>query len=600
MEITASNKEEAIKEALLAFQKKGQDLDPEDLLVERVGSAGGFLGVGKKEVYKVSIKKDSTEEMKAKDSSFPVDGTFKIAVREEGIMLRVTPPENNGQLITIDNVLEELMSKEIVEIDEDTLANTVQKASDQWVKIAPRKKELDRDAKLTFNISKNRMEASVDYLPSLGGKEINRITITKGLKEKKIVHGVKRDNLENLIGKKIKINDLLIAKGTDPTPGKEAYLKYHYERDKKSFGVKREDGSIDFRTLDNIVNAYPGDILVTRVPPEPGKPGKTVTGDEVPPPKPKDIRLPRGKNVEISEDNLLLKSKIEGQVVETGGLVNVFSVYTVAEDVDMEVGNIDFIGNVNIHGNVQEGFSVKARGDVIIKGGVNAALIESGGNIVVGKGFVGRKKGLLKAKGNVNVMFVENGKIMAQGDVTVERAVMHSHIQSGGTLQVNGKGLIVGGTIIVGKEVEAKTIGSSLATPTDIQVGVGPKTRERIAKIEEQMDQYQENLKKTEKGLAFLVQKKREEGKIPKDKEVLLTRMVDTRKFLLEKISELEQELNILGESLMNLQGGTIKVKSKIYPGVTLTIGNAQRRIRDQMSYTSFVFDDGEIISKSF
>lgn len=633
IKITASNREEAVKEALLLFTEKGERVTPDDLLIEEVGTTGGFLGLGKKKVFQISIKREEEQreeekreeekrerekpqekekqekEVKreiieegdeASDSSPPIDGSFKISIKNQGVMLKVFPPESGGDAITIGQVKEDLKRKKVVDIEEELLQDTVMEASSKWVAIAPRKRELDRDAQLSFRIRKKGREAYVDYLPPLGGKNLTKISISQALKEAGITHGVERALLESLIGKRKKTQGLLIARGDEPTPGKDAYLKYHYTREKKSFGVEREDGSIDFRSLDNIVNALPGDTLVSKVPPKPGRPGKTVTGEEIPPPKPKDIRLPKGKNVEISQDGLQLRAAIEGQVVETGNVVNVFAVYTVNGDVNMEVGNIDFIGNVNVHGDVHEGFSIKARGDVFVKGGVNAASIDSGGSIQIGKGFQGRKKGILKAKGDIRALFVENGKVMAQGDVIIGRAVMHSIIQAGGNLQVLGKGLLVGGSAMTGKMVEATTLGSSLATPTEIQVGVGPQTREKIMTIEEQMEELQENLKKTEKAIAFLLQKKKDEGRLPEDKESLLKRMVDTRKYLKTRIAEFEQEYQILGESLMNLQGGKIKVKGKIYTGVTLSIGSAQRRIRDQMSHTTFVFHEGEVISTSY
>lgn len=604
MKITASNEAEARKEALLIFQQEGKEVSQQDLLVKKVGSTGGFLGLAKKEIFQVSLQEQGDEKEEngtgEEEEYFPVHGLFSLRFTSQDVLLKVTPPLQGGKKVDWEDVLEALEKREIVELDKKNLLEIVEEARGEWEKIAPRKKELDRGAQVTFTLSKNKMEAYAHYLPPLGGEDLDMVKIGQLLKEAGIVHGLKREVLETLLGRKEKVENLVIATGDDPTPGQDAYLEYHYERAKKTSGIKREDGSIDFRSLDNIINVLPGDLLVTKVPSVPGKPGTTVTGEEVPPPKPKDVRLPRGKNVTASEDNLELTASIEGQLVETSGLINVFAVYTVNGDVDMEVGNIDFIGNVDIQGSVREGFVIKARGDVMVKGGVNAATIESGGDIIIGKGFQGRKKGVLRAKGNIQVMFVENARIMAQGDVLVERAVMHSHIQAGGNLIVRGKGLLVGGVVQTGKAIEAVTIGSSLATPTDLQVGIGPQTRDRVLQMEEEIEMNQANLSKTEQGMSFLLQKKKEEGSLPRDKEHLLQRMVETRRYLMAKKEELQKEYEALNKSLQDLSQGKVRVKGTIYSGVSLTIGYSQRRIRDSMSHTTFVFEDGEIISKSF
>lgn len=604
LKITAPNEEEAKKEALLAFQKEGQDVTVEDLQVEKVGSTGGFLGLAKKNIYQISIgglqEKGRREEEEEEEEYPPVDGMYSLRLTDAGVMLQVKSPLYGGERVDREEVLDALMEREIQEVDQEHLLEVVQKARGEWERIAPRKKELDRDAQVSFLITKNKMEAYADYLPPLGGEYLDMVQLGKLMQEAGIVHGKKREALETLIGRQERIEGLLIAVGDDPTPGEDAYLEFHYERKKKTSGSAREDGSIDFRTLDNIINVAPGELLVTKVPAVPGEPGTTVTGEKAPPPKPKDVRLPRGKNVNADADNLQLTAAIEGQLLETGGLVNVFAVYTVTGDVDMAVGNIDFIGNVNVQGSVFEGFVIKARGDVMVKGGVNAATIISDGNIVVGKGFVGRKKGVLRAKGDIQVMFAENATLSAQGDIIVERAVMHSQVQAGGNLIIRGKGLLVGGVAQTGKMIEAVTIGSSLATPTNIQVGIGPQTRERIMELEEQMELNQANLTKTEQGMGFLLQKKKEEGSLPRDKEHLLQRMLETRRYLLGKKEELKGEYESLSKNLQNLSQGKVRVKGTIYSGVILTIGYSQRRIRDAMFHTMFVFEDGEIIGKPF
>jgi len=74
--------------------------------------------------------------------------------------------------------------------------------------------------------------------------------------------------------------------------------------------------------------------------------------------------LPKGKNVEISEDGQSLIAGIDGQVNYIDGKVSVFANYEVPADVDNSTGNISFVGNVIIRGNVLSGFTVEAGGSV--------------------------------------------------------------------------------------------------------------------------------------------------------------------------------------------------------------------------------------------
>ena len=118
----------------------------------------------------------------------------------------------------------------------------------------------------------------------------------------------------------------------------------------------------------------------------PGIPGKTVTGEMLSPINGSPVTLPRGKNVTISEDNMSLVSKINGQVSFQDGKVNVFSTYEVEADVDTSTGNISFIGNVCIRGNVLSGFTVEAGGNVEVWGVVEGAVIKAQGDIILRRG----------------------------------------------------------------------------------------------------------------------------------------------------------------------------------------------------------------------
>ncbi len=606
LKITADNREDAIKEAIEELRAEGYSgLKPEDLIVNELVEDSGFLGLKKRKVFQVELKEKQEpaskieEEELAELGEVDIDGHFAIRFREEGIMLRVFPPQNNGQKVSWLEVKKALEEREVKEYDLDLLRDTIEEASGEWVAIAPRKPELDRNAELSFQISSSGLEARVDYIPPLGGEHLTEKKIDQALRSSGIKYGLDKNRLYQLVGEEKPVKNLLIASGDAPTEGEDGYLEYHFERSAEGrAGVEREDGSIDYRTLDKIENVMPGDVLVTRIPPKFGEPGKKVTGEEIPPPRPNDVSLPRGKNVETEKNDL--KSLIEGQVVEEAGRVNVYKTYTVYGDVDMETGNIDFIGNVQVNGSVQDGFTIKAEGDVEIKGGVGASRIESGGDIIVSKGFQGGQKGQLMARGDIMVKFAENANLRALGDVHVNRAIMHSDVQAGGDVIVKGKGLIVGGQVMAGNKIEAKVIGSSLATSTIIKVGVDPKLRDRVLSIEEKLENDHQSLEKAMKAIVLLLKKRKTEGSLSSDKKKLLMKMAATRDQLEARIEELEHERDLLTERLEHLQQGRISVQDTIYSGVELTIGSATTRISEKKSHLVFVNEDGDVATRSY
>lgn len=90
----------------------------------------------------------------------------------------------------------------------------------------------------------------------------------------------------------------MIAEGIPAVPGTDAEIIYHFESKKDSVGTQREDGSIDFYNLGLITNVNAGQVLVTKKDPVPGTTGRTVTGEVINPPEPRNKELPGGKNVE--------------------------------------------------------------------------------------------------------------------------------------------------------------------------------------------------------------------------------------------------------------------------------------------------------------
>lgn len=89
-----------------------------------------------------------------------------------------------------------------------------------------------------------------------------------------------------------------------------------------------------------------------------------------------------------------------GRVVTTSSLA-IESVYEIKEDVSLKTGNIDFNGTVIIRGDVPTGFSIKASGDILIDGLVEAAHIEAKGSVTIVKGIVGSRTGGIIAGGKM-------------------------------------------------------------------------------------------------------------------------------------------------------------------------------------------------------
>jgi uncharacterized protein len=593
--IEASNKEEALSIAKARFSDiMNRDINVEELTLSLIKNKKGFLGIGSKKVYEAFFKKKKDEIFLENLEEINIDGDYKIRVSDDGIYVKIISPEGSGEPVYFLELKKELLKKEFIEVDYELIQWAIREANEEWIKIAPRKAELDRDGEIKLEIFDNKMKANISYYPELGGKKLSYKDIKEILKLNGVVFGIKEEKI-NLILKENEVREnVLIAEGKEAIPGKDAQFIYHFDANKESIGTKRADGSIDFYDLGLINSVKPGDLLVSKKDPEPGKPGITVTGEEVLPSSPKDKSLPVGKNVEAKDDYSLISS-IAGQVIMEGNKVHVLPIYEISSNVDLSTGNIDFNGNVLIKGDVMEGFKIKAAGNVEVKGHVFAADIDSGGEVLIAKGFIGKNKSHVNAIGDVKIKFVENAFIKSEKNIIISDAIMHSQLTAGEKIEVKGnKGLLVGGVCRAGKEIEANIIGSALATQTLLEVGLDPDIKRRFNELEVSVKQNQINLNKSNKAINIL-EKIKNKGNLPQKKEIMYYKFLKTSKKLEKLIQEQREEYDILEEKL-NIGGhGRIKANDRVYSGVKLIVGKSQYAVQDVLHHLSFIEEDGEV-----
>lgn len=565
-----------------------------------VDKVKGLLGMLKKENTYKFIYNDplDTSELEAEiedlEYDIKIDGKFNLKLDDEGVKLKVIPPGKSGDSVTYSQIKDKLDQIEIVEINWEEVQEELNNPSEKWKIIAPRKPELDQDAEVVFDISEDKLEAYISYQPAIGGENYNFEQILNEAEEAGISFGLEKEKLKNILAEKKPVETKIIARGKEPVSGKDANLIYHFVTDENKVGTKREDGSIDFYDLGQIANVKPGDALVTKEEAETGVAGRSVLNEEILPPKPKDCDLPTGKNVIKKDDKLLAET--EGQAVKDGKRVHVLPIHEVNGDVDLSVGNIDFVGNVLIKGDVKEGFKIKAEGNIEVKGRVSASDLTAGNEIIIHSGFIGKDKAQIKANGEIKVKFVENGTIDSKGNIYVTEAAMHSKLIAGQSIFVaEGKGLLVGGESKASSKIEANIIGSTLATRTVLEVGIDPKLKEEMRDIKEQIKEAKSNILKSNKAIKMLDKLKEAQGELPKDKELMYYRLKKTEKNLNKAIKTKKSRLEELELKFEKASKGKITVNKSIYPGTKLIIGKAQYNVQDEMRVSAFVEDKGEV-----
>lgn len=553
--------------------------------------------------YKVKISKKENKTLQMIENSIDSIINEDLGSREKGIEFRFA---EDGVYIKVErgvtmvDIVTQIDLKRIQSVDISKIKQGLELgAIDNWIKIAEPQEEKEIDSECKVTTSKDGMKAFISLSRPIGGADISEKEIYELLKLNRVVFNINEAEIRNAVINKVYNKEILVSEGIEPQAGRDAELTYHFDiSGEKAINIDK-DGKIDYHELSLIKNVKAGDLLVTLTPNTEGISGKNVSGEEVPGKDGKKLALPRGRNVDISEDGLCLVSAIDGEVKVLDGKVNVFSIYEVKHNVDNSTGNIRFNGKVIVMGNVLTGFVIEAEGDVEVYGVVEGAVIRSNANIVLHRGIQGMNRGELYCEGDLIAKFIENSKIEVKGNIQSD-AIMHSQVTCGKKLEANGrKGLLVGGFFKVGEEIKAKVIGSPMATITELEVGVNPDMRKKYENIKNEMKQISDNLDKTTKAVDLLT-KMSKSMELPADKKILLAKSVKLKLQLQQSLEQVMNEQSEMETYFDELSRGKIKVQDVIYSGSRIVIGSSMMNIKDPVQFVSFYRINADIRMGSY
>lgn len=478
---------------------------------------------------------------------------------------------------------------------EKTLMLEEQNAINRQMNLTEQGQELEPkpiDAQIITYLSKNKMCAWIYVVaPKHGGSPVTLGKLKESLKEQGINTGIQESRLKRIYENKIYSKPVMVAAGDLAKDGVDGYCIDHYKRVVTLELVEDEKGQVDYKDLNNIQEIEKGGIICEIVPPVSGTPGMAVTGELIAFRKTgSKAEVPNGRNTVLSEDNSKILSQLDGHVFFANGRFNVEPVLHIAGDVDSSTGNLDFNGDIVIKGDVRNGFTVAAQGNVRIQGSVEGALIKAGMDIVIGMGVMGNGEGKLECDGNIRCRYLENCKVYAQGNVYADSIICSDVRCNDAVIATSGRGVIIGGRIVASKTIEAKTIGSKSHRFTELILGGTPHTVEEEQSVVRELKQLRHNLSELNKNISFLQSTNKPE------KQILLEQLKTARDTLAPQEGVLEGRLI----KLQNNDGGLNECRvrcSSLYPVTKIQIGSTSLQVQDEYSKCNiFYSSEGEVV----
>ena len=406
-----------------------------------------------------------------------------------------------------------------------------------------------------------------------------------GLDEKKVADMVKEEFYNQ---------ECLIARGIAPIDGTDASYTFHFDKNLNKKPTRREDGTVDYWSIHSVELVEEGQLIATYNEPIEGSNGMNVKGKVLMAKKGRPLPPLTGKGFVRSEDNKTYTSTTEGKIEMSGNRILISRVHEVQGDVGLKTGNIDFRGDVVIHGNVPTGAVIKATGSITIDGNVEGCLIEANKDVIIRGGMLGAGKGI-KTKGNLHVKFLEYATVKADGSVVTDAAI-NCNIICHDKVYLEGKhASVIGGIIHAAAGVEAYNFGNEYGVKTEVYVGVNFEVKKELHYHEICIKEAIDMIDKLNMGIKQFDDAIKAGAAVdpndPRKASLLRTKIVKQA-----DLATHTQQLNKMHEVVRNAQGASVKVVRDVYSGVVIGINDSMITVKEDQSSVEFREKEDKIL----
>lgn len=446
------------------------------------------------------------------------------------------------------------------------------------------------DALPCFFLSSDKLYAWVFVLPPTGGgAELTSELLRRAMVQNEITFGVDGKLINRLPREKHRYFKLYrIAVGKRAFDGQNGNIVDNFPRVLEWSLEANEYDQVDYTALNLICNVKEGEEICRLIKPTEGEPGRTVTDQEIPAKSGKSVPLPRGKNTDISEDGDSLLAAISGHLEFTGHCFQVKPVLDIPGDVDFSTGNIKFLGDVNIKGDILSGFAVRAMGNIQVGGVVESGtVVEAGGDLLVSKGIVGDGSTIIRVQRNLLSKYIENSTVYVRENLQTD-GIINGQVYCDGEIQVrSGRGSIMGGRVWAAKLISAKAVGSRSECRTTISLGGLPCTHFERKTVQQELKELEQEAERLEAQLDSPV-KSSLMGKLRlklSAAELKLKQLEDDLMEIQAEMSEEEKEV-----SSARMECGTV------YAGTEIRFGDNIIRLQHEHRQCVVRLSHGEIV----
>lgn len=404
----------------------------------------------------------------------------------------------------------------------------------------------------------------------------DRVALTEDVKNAATLYAdTQLKNEEERFKKFVIAKGRLAEQGSDPTftwdPGVAP---------KKRAGRKGEKA--DHYSFRSMIAVAENTVLGTIVPAVPARAGVDVFGTVLPPRKwPKDIGL--HKTVRTEGDNpLTAYSQVPGVVKFEGDELRIDEAVEIRGDVDFSTGNVGCPIDITIGGAVLDNFTVKSTGSIKVAGPIQGATVVAGKDIQANGGVLGKFIGLVEAKGKITVKFAEEAHLRAVGDVVVASGLINSVVETESRIMAT-QASVRGGRLFAREGAEIGELGSGLAVPTRVAIGVNPEAANSALEVDDEIRWIEEDIEPLQRELDEWTGKAKRVG-LDSTQKVRMRQLASEIEYLKGLIAKLHEKRAGVIKTAEPTKKPMLQITRKLRPGAQIQFGGRVAIVRQPIS----------------
>jgi uncharacterized protein len=414
--------------------------------------------------------------------------------------------------------------------------------------------------------------------------ELTASSLREILDEAGVVYGVNTNSLKNIVEKNASgelqegAEEFLVASGKPVKHGENGRVDFLIDPSPENvfFDVDSSE-DIDYKNTNLIQNVIEEQHLATIIQPTEPENGVDVFGQNIDAKVGELIKVKLGQNVVQDGDRIY--SAVAGRFIQEGDTLSVNPVYIVRDDVGYRVGNINFVGAVQIQKDILDDFSVIAKGNIEVNQMVGAATVEGDQDIIINGGINGKGKGFLRSLGRIEAKYANEATLVSHSDIQIQKSIIQCTVKTKGKVDCPHSNL-VGGEASALMGIDIGTIGSDLGVKTTVIAGRDYELQDKIKAFEAQLLETGKEIEKIDRVIGPILADKNKLMALPVEKKRKVKDLLEQLKHFREEQARARKESEELEKQASSNCVKEIIVRKTIHSGAHIVIGNCKKLIK--------------------